>query len=76
MEMGKQKEMGNFTVLVAKARGFKQRYWKEISGTAQGESWGGGRGGAIQLQAVGCLEGSKKRKLCSNQGVASSETLC
>jgi len=27
---------------------------------AQGELWGGGRGGAIQLWGVGCLEGSNE----------------
>lgn len=58
--MGKQKEMGNLVGLKVRARGFDQREWEEVSGAAQGESWGGGRGGAIQPWGVGCQEGSNE----------------
>lgn len=40
--------------------GFERRWWEEISGAAQGELRGGGRGGVIQLWGVGSPEGNSK----------------
>lgn len=55
-EMGNRRKWAKLQVRA----GFEQRQWEEISGAAQGELRGGGRGGVIQLWGVGSPEGNSQ----------------